>query len=249
MWPLCLLPSFMSMSRYITKKLSLARKHQLKPSDFAPNVDHAEEFRVQKNRNLWIEHRPTSLKAVIRVYKKEWLASFLIGSLQWALQLFGSFFFFQALSIILSDPSQAIWYGWVIVGCMFVTLALSNIFQSVLGSMNIAMGAQWKAGIMALTFRVSQTLKNQEEVGLVYTLISNDADRIFSAGQFVMWGLTSPLMVSFAKAGLNIFLYRFVVDSCVFGTHNCACWMGCCPRVCHFDWIDGNRPAFGGENG
>jgi hypothetical protein len=122
-------PGFLSLSRYIAKKLALARNGLLKPSDFDPIPDHAEEFRVKRNRDLWIEHRPTSFAAACRMYKGEFLVPFLVGSLQWALGLFGSFFFFQALSNVLTDPTQKSGYGWVIVVFMFVCLALANLFQ------------------------------------------------------------------------------------------------------------------------
>lgn len=71
---------------------------------------------------------------------------------------------------------------------MFVCGALSAITLGQFGSMNVVTGAKWKAGLVSMVFSVSQALvSNPQDVGIISTLISNDADRVFAAGQFVGW--------------------------------------------------------------
>lgn len=228
-------PGFLTLSRYISKKLGLARRKELRPDHFNPDPTHEEEFRVKQNRDLWLASRPTSFSAVCRMYKKDFLPSFLVGCLQWALQLFGAFFFFQALANILSDPTQQNWFGWVIISTMFVCLCSANLFQAHTGSMNVMMGAKMKAGnfwrdffllfsglnkcagLNSLVYRVSQSLKNPEDVGVINTLISNDADRVFAAGQFFVWAFTSVLMV-IASLALTLVLAGWAAVPGVFIT-------------------------------
>jgi hypothetical protein len=81
-----------------------------------------------------------------------------------------------------------------------------NLFQAQSGSMNVLIGANFKAGLTGLVFRASLSLKHSENVGgMVQTMVSNDADRMFAAGQFLLWGATSPLMIV-ASLALTIVL-------------------------------------------
>jgi MFS family permease len=198
-------PSVLSGSRYVSNKLALARRKELQHTDFEPNPKHPEEFRVQANRDLWLLHRPTSFKQVLAMYKKELLVPFLLGSLQWALLLFSSFFFFQTIARILSDSTQQQWFAWVIICTMLVCLFLANLLTSLVGFLSVHLASKWKAGLTGLVFRTSQSLKASEDIGLVNTLISNDADRMFGAGQFVIWTATAPLMI-IASLALTIVL-------------------------------------------
>ncbi len=184
---------WLTLTRYIPSKLGRARRNELTASDFEASLP--EEHWVANHAGLWFARRPVTMRDAVACCKHIVLAGLIVGVWAWALLLFSTYFFFQILSQFLGDTTQPLWYGWVIITTMLVNSLLSNFLVSLLGTISIEIGSAMKAGMEALVFRVTQNLKHAEDTGMVNTLVSNDADRIFAMGQFVAWTATSGLML------------------------------------------------------
>jgi ATP-binding cassette subfamily C (CFTR/MRP) protein 1 len=184
---------WLTLTRYIPGKLGKARHNELTAADFAPAKP--EEHWVRRNAELWIARRPVSMRDAAACCKRHIMAGVAVGTAAYALMLLSIYFFFQILSRFLGDPTQPLWFGWVIITTMLLNNVVSNFLVALMGTFSIEVGSSMKAGMEALVFRASQNLKNAEDTGMVNTLISNDADRIFAMGQFLAWTVASALML------------------------------------------------------
>ena len=110
-------------------------------------------------------------------------------------------------------------WGWILICVMFVSNLVQNFTFAIVWVQNIKLGILAKVGFSTSVVKKALRLKTCDD-GLVLNMISNDAERLFEMGNFLIWMLSAPMQVAtscslicvlLGVAGLPCFLIVFVI--------------------------------------
>ncbi len=135
-----------------------------------------------------------TISEYLRVFRREVLTGLLAAIVVFAIQFFIVMFLFYQLSSYLADPTSRTAWG---IGLCIIMLA-ANVVQNILFAVcwveGIKLGTKSKSGFSACVTDKAMRLKFPNE-SLVVNLLSNDAERIFELGNFLIWTVAGPVQV------------------------------------------------------
>ena len=129
------------------------------------------------------------------------------GVFSFSLQMFISFFLFQGIAQFLSDPTQPFWWGMVLVVIMLVTSIIQNFVFAFTWVQGCSLGIKLKSGFFYTVYNKAIRLRDwNENSGFVLNMLSNDAERMFELGNYLIWSLASPFLLVGSIILLHIIL-------------------------------------------
>lgn len=175
-----------TLNYYVGDQLKKAQTGSLEPKDFLP-ISVTRSYRV--NMEIWAEKLtfPASAWGLLGMYPFEVAMNLLFGWACFGTQIFTSYFLFQRLASFLTDPTQRASWGWILICCMLVTNFAYNLLTCGVMMWGNFLGIRLKNGFQATVYRKSMALKNLDDAGLVNNMLSNDSERMFELGQYVIW--------------------------------------------------------------
>ena len=193
---------------YLTRLVTRSWKHQLSDQDIGTVASSMSYSTAGAKWDELVEKGCSPAWIMIRAHVKTILLGVLLGLVTSGLQIFIAVGLFFSLATFLADPSQKLGWGIGLALLMLLANVLMNFVFANCWIVASHVGVAAKAGFSATAFRKSIRLRNFEgnSVGRILNLLSNDSDRMWEAGLFIVWNLVAPVHVSVILVLIGVFL-------------------------------------------